>query len=116
MQGVVDGLFIYSFGACYPVGTVGPSYSLDRRDFFFSFLRVLLLSILTPLLSIIFFSCFFVLFKFGSSHAQVFGKLLVHAFHISYRYIDWYLLYFDIATASAQHFEIRTEKVEILLH
>ena len=59
-----------------PWGTLGPTYSSGRRDFFF-FHTVLLLSILIHLylpsssVSLSFHSCF--------SRARVFGKTPVHA-------------------------------------
>ena len=42
-----------------------------------------------------------VLFKF--SHARVFGKALVHEFHISYCDTEWYLFFSDSRTTSAQY-------------
>ena len=50
---------------------------------------------------LIFFVCLFILFR-SCSHAQVFGKTLVHEFLISYCHTEWYLLFFDSATTSAQ--------------
>ena len=47
------------------------------------------------------FFCFFVLFHSCSSHAGVFGKTLVHEFHISYCHTEWYLLFSDSATINA---------------
>ena len=38
------------------------------------------------------FLCFYVLFHSCISNAQVFGKTLVHEFHISYSYTECYLL------------------------
>ena len=39
------------------------------------------------------FVCFFILFHSRCSHAQVFGKTLVHEFPISYSHTEWYLLF-----------------------
>ena len=44
----------------------------------------------SPLLT--FFLCFIVLFQSCCSHAQVFGKTLVHEFPISYSHTKWNLL------------------------
>ena len=41
-----------------------------------------------------FFVCFSILFHSCCSHVRVFGKTLVHEFHISYRHTEWYLLFF----------------------
>ena len=55
------------------------------------------------LVSLITFSfCFFVLFHSCCSHARLFGKTLVHEFLISYSHTEWYLLFYDRATTSAQ--------------
>ena len=66
-------------------GTVGPSYILGRWHFFFIScpLYCFPYSILS---SYIFFFCFFGLFHSCCSHVRVFGKTLVHEFHISYHY------------------------------
>ena len=48
--------------------------------------------LITPLLTLFF--CYFVLFHSCCSHAQVFGKALVHEFLNSYSYTEWYLLFF----------------------
>ena len=45
-----------------------------------------------------FFVCFFVLFHSCYSHARVFGKTLVHEFHVSYSNIEFYFLLSDSAT------------------
>ena len=37
--------------------------------------------------------CFFVLFHSYCSHAQVFGRTLVHEFPISYSHTEWYLFF-----------------------
>ena len=37
--------------------------------------------------------CFFILFHSCCSHTQVFGKTLVHEFHISYSHTELYLLF-----------------------
>ena len=39
------------------------------------------------------FAYFFILFHSCCSHAQVFGKTLVHEFPISYSHTEWYLLF-----------------------
>ena len=49
-----------------------------------------------------FFVCFFILFHFCCSHAQVFGKTLVHEFNSYYSYTEWYLFFSDNATTTAQ--------------
>ena len=36
--------------------------------------------------------CLFMLFHSCCSHARVFGKTLVHEFHISYSHTEWYIL------------------------
>ena len=48
------------------------------------------------------FVSFFVLFHSCCSHAQVFGKTLVHEFLISYSHTEWHLFFSDSATTSAQ--------------
>ena len=65
----------------------------DRPSGLLFFVPALLLSILTPLLILAFFVCFFILFHSCCSHAQVFGKTLVHEFSISYSHSEWYLLF-----------------------
>ena len=40
------------------------------------------------------FVCFFILFHYCCSHAQVFGKTLVHELPISYSHTEWYLHFF----------------------
>ena len=45
---------------------------------------------------------FFILFHSCCSHARVFGKTLVHEFLISSSHTEWYLLFSDSATSSAQ--------------
>ena len=66
-------------------------YVTGRRDIFFScplcFFPYSRLSLITS------FFCFFILFHSCCSHAQVFGKLLVHEFPISYSHTEWYLLF-----------------------
>ena len=62
--------------------------------FLFTFVPALLLSILTPLLILTKFVCFFILFHSCCSHAKVFGKTLVHEFHISSSRTEWYLFFF----------------------
>ena len=83
-----------NFGECtsfspFTLGTIGPSYSLGRLDFFFlscplylspysrlsSCLRLLFLCLISLLL-----------FPYAS-----FGKTLLHEFHISYCHTEWYL-------------------------
>ena len=58
--------------------------------------------------------CFFILFHFCCSHAQVFAKTFVHEF-ISYSHAEWYLLFFDSFFSNIL-FCIQREKVEILVH
>ena len=60
---------------------------------------VLLLSILTPLLPSSSVSLYF--FILAVAHARVFGKTLVHEFHMSYGHTEWYLLFSNCATTSA---------------
>ena len=43
--------------------------------------------------SLLTFFSFFVLFYSCCSNAWVFGKTLVHEFHISYSHTEWYLLF-----------------------
>ena len=60
--------------------------------------------------SLLIFS-FSVLLHSCCSHAQVFGKTLVHEFLISYSHTEWYLLFSDSETISAQkrtRFEMAT--------
>ena len=45
--------------------------------------------------------CFFILFHSLCFHARVFGKTLLHEFHISYSHTEWYLFFSDSATTSA---------------
>ena len=52
----------------------------DRPSGLLLFVPAVLFSILTPLFCV----SSFVLFRSGCSHAQVFGKTLVHEFRISY--------------------------------
>ena len=78
----------------------------------FFFMPALLLSILTPFfvpscsVSFLFHSC--------CSHASVFGKTLVHQFHISYSHTEWYFIFSESATTSAQC--VFERKVELLKH
>ena len=51
--------------------------------------------------SLLAFFSFSVLFHFCCSHAQVFGKTLVHEFLISYSHTERYLISSDSATTSA---------------
>ena len=44
--------------------------------------------------SLIIFFCLFVLFHPCCSHMQVFRKILVNEFHISYSHTAWYLFFF----------------------
>ena len=60
--------------------------------------------------SLLIFFSFSVLFHFWCSHAQVFGKTLVHDFLISYSHTEWYFIFSDSATTSAQK-RIRCEMV-----
>ena len=69
----------------------------DKPSGFF-FMPALLLSILT---SIFLPSFFYILFHSCYSHARVFGKTLVHEFHIS-SHTEWYLFFSNSATTSAQ--------------
>ena len=85
----------YCFRAYRPRGGGGNYLGtgrLGRQDFFFIFgpIYVFLYSASLPT-----FCCFFVLFHFGCSHSKVFGKTMVHEFHISYSQIEWYLLLSD---------------------
>ena len=73
--------------------------SLGCRDFFFSFVPALLLSILVSLIT---FFCYFVLCHSCCSHARVFGKTLLHEFLISYNHTEWYLFFSDSTTTRAQ--------------
>ena len=49
-----------------------------------------------------FFVSFFILFHSCGSHARVFGKTLLHKFLIFYSRTEYYLLFFDSVTTSAQ--------------
>ena len=62
--------------------------SPDRTHFFR--VRCTSFHIHSPLLT--FFLCFIVLFQSCCSHAQVFGKTLVHEFPILYSHTEWNLL------------------------
>ena len=42
-----------------------------------------------------FFFCFFILFHPWCFHARVFGKILVHEFHISNSHTECYLIFFE---------------------
>ena len=56
-----------------------------------------------------FFVCFFILFLSCCSHAQVFGKTLVHEFPISYRETEWYLLFLTVQLQELNvHSELKT--------
>ena len=61
----------------------------DGQDFFFR-VHCTSLNNHSPLLA--FFLCFIVLFQSCCSHAQVFGKTLVHEFPIFYSHTKWNLL------------------------
>ena len=83
-------------------GTVGPSYTIIVPSgllftFFACFTSFLthfsLISLSSVSLSFFYSWCF---------HALVFGKTLVHEFHISYSHTEWYLIFSDSATISAQ--------------
>ena len=65
-----------------------PELRLGRRDFFFH-PRCAYFRIHSPLLTVF---CFFVLFLSYRSHAGVFGRILVHEFHIFYRDTNWNLI------------------------
>ena len=73
-------------GSSDPGGTVDPNYSIGRRVFLF-FLFVVLYGFHSFLLA--FFLYFFVVFQFYCSHAEVFGKTLLHEFHIFYINTEW---------------------------
>ena len=56
-----------------------------------------------------FFVCFFVLFDSYRSHAQVFGKTLLHEFPITYSHAEWYVLFSrgEIVLALAENSHIK---------
>ena len=62
---------------------------VSRRDIFYS-ARCASLNVFSSLLTS--FLCLYVLFHSCCSHAQVFGKTLMHEFHISYCHAKWQLL------------------------
>ena len=66
------------------MGDGWPELQLGRRDFFF-----FTLSLFSACLFSLFF---FALFQCCCSRAQVFGKTLVHEFHMFYRHTEWNLL------------------------
>ena len=92
-----------------PGGTVGSSYSLGRLDIFFLRARFTFFHSHYSLLTL-FFS--FILFHFCCSHDRVFGKILLHEFHISSPRTEWYLILFLLACSA--HAMCWSEKVEIL--
>ena len=69
----------------YKAFTLGPSYSLGRRDY-----------------------CFFRP-RFTSLHTLLFGKTLVHVLFISYSHFEWYLLFLQQCNYKCQMY-IRSEK------
>ena len=84
----------------------------DRPSGLRLFVPALLLSILTllflPYSSVsLFHSC--------CSHARVFGKTLVHEFHISYSNTEWYLLFRTVQLYECT-FCIWSEKLETLVN
>ena len=89
--------FIHCLGRSYPWWSVGPSYSLGRRDLFFISCKLCFF----PYSRLSCFFCFFVLFHSCCSHARLFGKTLVNEYHISYIHTEWYLFFLDSATTSA---------------
>ena len=58
------------------------------------FFRALFASFHTRASLLTFLVCFIILFHSCCSHARVFGKTLLHEFHISYSHIEWYLFFF----------------------
>ena len=62
--------------------------------------------------SLLTFFSFFILYHFCCSHALVFGKTLMHAFHISYSHTEWYLFFSDCITTSA-HFAFEAKSINI---
>ena len=85
-----------------------------RRDFFLIRARFASFHTHTSLLA--FFVCFFILFHSRCFHAQVFGKTLVHEFHISYSRTDGTSIFPTVRKYKSYTFCIRSEKVEILVH
>ena len=69
-------------------------WTVDRTSFFC--VRGTSFHIHFPLLS--FFLCFIILFQSCCSHAQVFGKTLMHEFSIFYSPTEWNLLRLSLGT------------------
>ena len=87
-------------GSSDPEETVGPSYSSAFRTVFFSYTLYFFPYMHSSLLTV--FLRFFCLISFLLFPCRVFGKTLVHEFHISYSHTEWYLFFSDSATTSAQ--------------
>ena len=71
-------------------GEVGPRYCLAFGTSVFR-ANITSFHILYYLIAVL--DCFFVLFHFCCSDAQVFGTILVHEFDISYCHTEWYLIF-----------------------
>ena len=72
--------FVNEFYCTFP-------YLIKYNNIVFIIIIIIIFSLLT------FFVCFFILFRSCCSHAQVFGKTLVHEFPNSYSYTEWYLVF-----------------------
>ena len=83
----------------------------DPRDFFF--FRARFASFHTHASLLIFLFCFRILFHSCCSHVQVFGKTLVHEFHIPNSHTEWYLFFTHGATTRA-HFVSGAKKLKFL--
>ena len=97
--GAVDVLYVYASLLrdsllSWGITTSGlwyPSYTFGCWDFLFHLYLLYFVSFHSSFLT--FFLSFFVLFYFFCSHALVFGKTLLHEFHISYSCTEWYLFF-----------------------
>ena len=101
-------------GRSNPGGTVciGPSYNLGRRVFFY-FIPSLLFFMIIFLLT---FFCYFVLFTSWRYHTRVFGKTLLHEFHISYRHTEWSSFLQQCTTIAEREFGARGRNTDALVN
>ena len=94
--GIVDSLEISSTalgGGVEPQRDISSKLQLDCQDFFFLSTSFYLYSFLLAV-----FLCFLVLFQSYCSHAEVFGRALVHEFPIFYSHTEWSLLFCSTKT------------------